>query len=98
MTQDTKIKIWAIAISAATSMLVMILSFTLQASKEGSKGIEQKLEQKVDKVQYKEDCEKTNERLKNVENIYNVLGEIKEGQAEMRTDIKWLKEKEQNTK
>ena len=41
MTQDTKVKI-SIAISAATSMLVMILSFTLQASKDDNKGIEQK--------------------------------------------------------
>jgi len=90
MTQDTKVKIWAIAISAATSMLVMIVSFTLQASKDDSKGIEQKLEQKVDKVQYKEDCENMDERVKRMENTYDLLIEIK-------TDVKWLKEKEQKT-
>ena len=91
MTQDTKVKIWAIAISAATSMLVMIVSFTLQASKDDSKGIEQKLEQKVDKEVYKEDCEKMNERVKNVENINQVLIEIKQEQSATRTDIEWIK-------
>lgn len=88
MTQDTKVKIWAIAISATISLVGVIYSATQVNA--------QKLDSKVDKVQYKEDCERTNERLKNVENIYSVLGELKEGQAELRTDIKWLKEKENN--
>ena len=85
MTQDTKVKIWAIAISTVISLSGVIYSITQVNA--------QKLDQKVDKVQYKEDCEKTNERLKNVENINQSLTEIKEGQAEMKTDIKWLKEK-----
>lgn len=86
MTQDTKVKIWAIAISATISLIGVVYSMTQVSA--------QKLDQKVDKEVYKEDCKKMDERVKNVENINNVLIELKEVQAEMRTDIKWLKEKE----
>lgn len=83
MTQDTKVKIWAIAISATISLGGVIYSATQVNA--------QKLDSKVDKVQYKEDCEKTHERLKNVENINQVLSEIKEEQSATRTDIEWIK-------
>ena len=91
MTQDTKVKIWAIAISAATSMLVMIVSFTLQASKDDSRGLDQKLEQKVDKVEFKDECKRTDERIKRIENTYDLLVEIRNNQAQQKTDIEWIK-------
>ena len=94
MTQDTKVKIWAIVISAATSMLVMIVSFGLYANRDNSKQIDQKLEQKVDKVVYEKDQKVVNDRLDNCEvEVKQLLIEIKEGQAEIKTDIKWLKDK-----
>lgn len=91
MTQDTKVKIWAIVISASTSMLVMIVSFSLYAGRDNDKVMEQKLDKKVDKVEYKEDCLRTNTRIDKIENTYDLLIEIK-------TDIKWLKEERKQDK
>lgn len=84
MTQDTKIKIWAIVISSAISLTGVIYSMTRVNA--------QKLDQKVDKEVYKEDCKKIDERIKNVENINQMLYEIKTEQSATRTDIEWIKE------
>lgn len=84
MTQDTKIKIWAIVISSAISITGVIYSMTRVNA--------QKLDQKVDKEVYKEDCKKMDERVKNVENINQMLYEIKTEQSATRTDIEWIKE------
>jgi len=84
MTQDTKIKIWAIVISSAISITGVIYSMTRVNA--------QKLDQKVDKEVYKEDCKKMDERVKNVENINQMLYDIKTEQSATRTDIEWIKE------
>ena len=83
MTQDTKVKIWAIVISSAISLTGVIYSMTRVNA--------QKLEQKVDKEQYESDCKKMDERVKNVENINQMLYEIKTEQSATRTDIEWIK-------
>ena len=83
MTQDTKVKIWAIVISSAISLTGVIYSMTRVNA--------QKLDQKVDKEQYEIDCKKMDERVKNVENINQMLYEIKTEQSATRTDIEWIK-------
>ena len=83
MTQDTKVKIWAIVISSAISLTGVIYSMTRVNA--------QKLDQKVDKEQYESDCKKMDERVKNVENINKMLYEIKTEQSATRTDIEWIK-------
>ena len=83
MTQETKVKIWAIVISSAISLTGVIYSMTRVNA--------QKLDQKVDKEQYEIDCKKMDERVKNVENINQMLYEIKTEQSATRTDIEWIK-------
>ena len=88
MTQDTKVKIWAIVISSAISLTGVIYSMTRVNA--------QKLDQKVDKEQYEIDCKKMDERVKNVENINQMLYEIKTEQSATRTDIEWIKKTLEN--
>lgn len=90
MTSETKRTIMLFIGSTIVSVSTVIISFGLYAGRDENKIIDQKLEQKVDKVQYKEDCENMDERVKRMENTYDLLIEIK-------TDVKWLKEKEQKT-
>jgi hypothetical protein len=90
MTSETKRTVLLFAGSSFVSVATVIISFGLYAGRDENKIIDQKLEQKVDKVQYKEDCENMDERVKRMENTYDLLIEIK-------TDVKWLKEKEQKT-
>lgn len=90
MTADTKRTIMLFIGSTIVSVSTVIISFGLYAGRDENKIIDQKLEQKVDKVQYKEDYENMDERVKRMENTYDLLIEIK-------TDVKWLKEKEQKT-
>lgn len=91
MTQDGKLKIWAIVASSITSSIIMIASFSLNANRDDDKIINQKLEQKVDKDQYKQDCADMDERVKRMENTYDLLIEIRNNQAEQKTDIEWIK-------
>lgn len=90
MTAETKRTIMLFIGSTIVSVSTVIISFGLYAGRDENKIIDQKLEQKVDKVQYKEDYENMDERVKRMENTYDLLIEIK-------TDVKWLKEKEQKT-
>lgn len=91
MTAETKKTILLFIGSTIVSVATVVISFGLYAGRDENKIIDQKLEQKVDKVQYKEDCDKLNERVKNVENINQLLQEIKVEQSATRTDIEWIK-------
>ena len=91
MSPDTKVKIWAIVASSITSSIIMIASFSLNANRDDDKIFNQKLEQKVDKEQYKQDCADMDERVKRMENTYDLLIEIRNNQAEQKTDIEWIK-------
>ena len=92
MTAENRKTIFTMISSAAVSFATVIISFGLYATRDENKITDQKLEQKVDKVEYKEDCKRTNERIDKIENTYELLIEIK-------TDIKWLKEeRKQETK
>ena len=94
MTGETKKTIITIIGSAFVSIATVIISFGLYANRDNSKQIDQKLEQKVDKVVYEKDQKVVNDRLNNCEvEVKQLLIEIKEGQAEIKTDIKWLKDK-----
>ena len=91
MTPDAKIKIWAIVASSITSAIIMVASFSLNANRDDDKIFNQKLEQKVDKERYKQDCTDMDERVKRMENTYDLLIEIRNNQAEQKTDIEWIK-------
>ena len=69
----------------------MVSSFSLNANRDDDKIFNQKLEQKVDKEQYKQDCTDMDERVKRMENTYDLLIEIRNNQAEQKTDIEWIK-------
>ena len=85
MTAETKKTILTIISSAMVSIATVIISFGLYANRDENKINDQKFDQKVDKVEYKEECKRTNERITKIENTYDLLIEIK-------TDVKWLKE------
>lgn len=91
MTPDTKRTLFLFIGSAFVSVATVIISFGLYASRDENKMIDEKLEQKVDKEQYKQDCADMNERVKRMENTYDLLIEIRNNQAEQKTDIEWIK-------
>ena len=91
MTADTKRTLFLFIGSAFVSVATVIISFGLYASRDENKMIDAKLEQKVDKEQYKQDCADMDERVKRMENTYDLLIEIRNNQAEQKTDIEWIK-------
>ena len=95
MTAETKRTILLFIGSSFVSVATVIISFGLYANRDNGKVIDQKLEQKVDKTVYEADQKVVNDRLDNCEvEVKQLLIEIKEGQAELKTDVKWLKEKQ----
>ena len=91
MTPDTKRTLFLFIGSAFVSVATVIISFGLYASRDENKMVDAKLEQKVDKDQYKQDCADMDERVKRMENTYDLLIEIRNNQAEQKTDIEWIK-------
>ena len=91
MTPDTKRTLFLFIGSAFVSVATVIISFGLYASRDENKINDAKLEQKVDKEQYKQDCADMDERVKRMENTYDLLIEIRNNQAEQKTDIEWIK-------
>ena len=91
MTETKKLKIYAIIVPCVISLVGIFISFALYAGRDDDKTINQKLEQKVDKEQYKQDCSDMDERVKRMENTYDLLIEIRNNQAEQKTDIEWIK-------
>ena len=91
MTPDTKRTLFLFIGSAFVSVATVIISFGLYASRDENKMVDAKLEQKVDKEQYKQDCADMDERVKRMENTYDLLIEIRNNQAEQKTDIEWIK-------
>lgn len=91
MTADTKRTLFLFIGSAFVSVATVIISFGLYASRDENKMVDAKLEQKVDKEQYKQDCADMDERVKRMENTYDLLIEIRNNQAEQKTDIEWIK-------
>ena len=95
MTAETKRTILLFVGSSFVSVATVVISFGLYANRDNGKVINQKLEQKVDKTVYESDQKVVNDRLDNCEvEVKQLLIEIKEGQAELKTDVKWLKEKQ----
>lgn len=95
MTAETKRTILLFVGSSFVSVATVVISFGLYANRDNGKVINQKLEQKVDKTVYEADQKVVNDRLDNCEvEVKQLLIEIKEGQAELKTDVKWLKEKQ----
>ena len=95
MTAETKRTILLFVGSTFVSVATVVISFGLYANRDNGKVINQKLEQKVDKTVYEADQKVVNDRLDNCEvEVKQLLIEIKEGQAELKTDVKWLKEKQ----
>jgi len=91
MTQETKRTVLLFLGSAFVSVATVIISFGLYASRDENKINDQKLDQKVDKVEFKDECKRTDERIKRIENTYDLLVEIRNNQAEQKTDIEWIK-------
>lgn len=91
MTAENKRALITIVGSTFASIATCIISFGLYAGRDESKITDHKLEQKVDKVEFKEECKRTDERIKKIENTYDLLVEIRNNQESQKTDIEWIK-------
>ncbi len=91
MTGETKKTVFTIISSAMVSFATVIISFSMYANRDENKINDSKLNQKLDKVEFKEECTRTDERIKKIENTYDLLLEIRDSQAEQKTDIEWIK-------
>lgn len=92
MTAETKRTILLFIGSSFISVATVIISFGLYASRDENKINDEKLNQKLDKVEFKDECKRTDERIKKIENTYDLLVEIRNNQAAQKTDIEWIKE------
>lgn len=91
MTAENKKTIFTMISSAMISIATVIISFGLYATRDENKINNEKLNQKLDKVEFKDECKRTDERIKRIENTYDLLIEIRNNQAEQKTDIEWIK-------
>ena len=91
MTADTKRTLFLFIGSAFVSVATVIISFGLYAGRDENKINDEKLNQKLDKVEFKDECKRTDERIKKIENTYDLLIEIRNNQTEQKTDIEWIK-------
>lgn len=91
MTAENRKTIFTMISSAMVSIATVIISFGLYATRDESKINDSKLEQKLDKAEFKDECKRTDERIKRIENTYDLLIEIRNNQAEQKTDIEWIK-------
>lgn len=95
--QKNNIKQWAGSIIA--SVIVFMIGFSVTASREDDKDIKRLIDLKVDKIGYKEQCDKTELRISTIENSQNeILKEMNKAlqviavqNANMQTDIIWIK-------
>lgn len=95
--QKNNVKQWAGSIIA--SIIVFMIGFSVTASREDNKDIKRLIDLKVDKVEYKEQCNKTELRISTIENSQNeILKEMNKAlqviavqNANMQTDIIWIK-------
>lgn len=95
--QKNNIKQWAGSIIA--SVIVFMIGFSVTASREDDKDIKRLIDLKVDKIEYKEQCDKTELRISTIENSQNeILKEMNKAlqviavqNANMQTDIIWIK-------
>jgi hypothetical protein len=91
MTAENKKTIFTMVSSAMISIATVIISFGLYATRDENKINDQKLDQKLDKVEFKEECKRTDDRIKKIENTYDLLVEIRNNQESQKTDIEWIK-------
>lgn len=95
--QKNNIKQWAGSIIA--SVIVFMIGFSVTASREDDRDIKRLIDLKVDKIEYKEQCDKTELRISTIENSQNeILKEMNKAlqviavqNANMQTDIIWIK-------
>ncbi len=91
MTAENRKTIFTMISSAAVSFATVIISFGMYSNRDENKINDQRLEQKVDKVEFKDECKRTDERIKKIENTYDLLVEIRNNQESQKTDIEWIK-------
>jgi hypothetical protein len=91
MTAENKKTIFTMISSAMVSIATVIISFGLYATRDENKINDARLNEKLDKVEFKDECKRTDERIKRIENTYDLLIEIRNNQAEQKTDIEWIK-------
>ncbi len=91
MTAENKKTIFTMVSSAMISIATVIISFGMYATRDENKINDQKLDQKLDKVEFKEECKRTDDRIKKIENTYDLLVEIRNNQESQKTDIEWIK-------
>ncbi len=100
MTERNKDKIFGVAASMVTSIIVVFISFTLNSNRTDAKELDQRLNAKVDKIEFKEHQEANNKRFesvesrqeKTIEQLNATLQEIAKQNATMQNDIVWIKQ------
>ena len=98
MTAENKTRIWTITISAATSLLIMIISLAVAGTRDDSKEFDKRFDQKVDKEQYyldRDACEKKIEKQEEINSTNTeLLMKILQNQEKQNTNIEWLMKKQ----
>lgn len=107
MTEKSKDRVVTLTGSLITSIIVVIIGFSLTSKRADSKELEIKINSKVDRVDFNKKCEQVDLRITTLETSQNeTLKKISETMqqmatqnASMQTDIVWIKrELERNNK
>ena len=99
MTEKAKDRVITLSGSLITSIIVVLVGFSLSAKREDNKDLIYKIDRKVDKIEFEQKCEQIDSRMTTIETIQNeTLKEISKAMqqlstqsATMQNDIAWIK-------
>ena len=99
MTDMQKNNIKQLTGSIIASIIVFMVGFSVTSSREDSKELKHIIDSKVDKVDFQQKCEETDQRITTLETKQaeilqkntETLQEIVKQNATMQTDIAWIK-------
>ena len=99
MTEKQRDRVYTYAGTLITSILVVLIGFSLEANRGDEKELINKIDNKVDKYDFQKKCEETDQRITSLETKQaeilqkntETLQEIVKQNATMQTDIAWIK-------
>lgn len=82
----------ALFISITVPILILVVNIIYQNSRDSKNNYDKRIDSKLDKDEYNKDMKAVNARLKKNEDVISILVELKEGQAQLNTNVEWLKD------
>ena len=78
--------------SITIPIFILIANIIYTSSRDARNKYDKRIDQKLNKDEYKKDQITTDHRIKKCEDVTQILMDIKLEQSETKTDIKWIRE------